>query len=317
MQLRQLQYFVAVAEQLNFRKAAEMLYVTQPLLSKQISELEDEVGYPLFIRNTRSVSLTPAGEVMLAEANKLIRQSDSLLFSVKNAAKYGNDYGILHIGYEESFSQEMLALLFNQMRETYPGIEVNIKRFTSNEIKKALQDGLIDLGFIFLPDKHLGTNISCQILACDTLCLATSDQLLAKDASLNQFIELANEKPICLLEKNAKGINLISNLCQQMNVYTNYIFAETTQDMLLYAESGYGISVLPESFLNYHKQSPISICKIKNRDAELCLAAIWSQDTSSQPRDKLLEICSSRHVDCNLCSKTWCCQNHAGKIGKR
>ena len=189
MQLRQIQYFVAVAEQLNFRKAAEMLYVTQPLLSKQISELEDEVGYPLFIRNTRSVSLTPAGKVMLSEANKLIRQADSLLFSVQNAAKYGNDYGVLHIGYEESYSQAML----------------------------------------------------------------------------------------------------------------------------LYAESGYGISVLPESFLNYHRQSPITACKMKSVDAELCMAAIWVRDTSCQPRNKLLEICSTRHVDCNLCSKTWCCQNHVGK----
>ena len=313
MQLRQLQYFVAVAEQLNFRKAAEMLYVTQPLLSKQISELEDEVGYPLFIRNTRSVSLTPAGKVMLSEANKLIRQADSLLFSVQNAAKYGNDYGVLHIGYEESYSQAMLAQILNQMRENYPGVEVNIQRFTSNEIKKALQDEIIDVGFIFLPDKHLGTNMDCQILSCDTLCLATSDRLLPEHASLDQFVELANEKPICLLEKNAKGMNLISDLCQQMNVYTNYVFAETTQDMLLYAESGYGISVLPESFLNYHRQSPITACKMKNVDAELCMAAIWVRDTSCQPRNKLLEICSSRHVDCNLCSKTWCCQNRAGK----
>ena len=313
MQLRQLQYFVAVAEQLNFRKAAEMLYVTQPLLSKQISELEDEVGHPLFIRNTRSVSLTPAGEVMLTEANKLIRQADSLLFSVQNAAKYGNDYGVLHIGYEESYSQAMLAQILNQMRENYPGVEVNIQRFTSNEIKKALQDEIIDVGFIFLPDKHLGTNMDCQILSCDTLCLATSDRLLPEHASLDQFVELANEKPICLLEKNAKGMNLISDLCQQMNVYTNYVFAETTQDMLLYAESGYGISVLPESFLNYHRQSPITAYKMKSVDAELCMAAIWVRDTSCQPRNKLLEICSSRHVDCNLCSKTWCCQNHVGK----
>lgn len=309
MQLRQLQYFVAVAEQLNFRKAAERLYVTQPLLSKQISELEDEIGYPLFIRNTRSVSLTPAGEVMLSEANKLIRQADSLLFSVQNAAKYGNDYGILHVGYEESFSQHMLAQILNQLRMEYPGIEVNIQRFTSNEIKKALQEGIIDIGFIFLPDKYLGKNIVCQILACDTLCLTTSNQLLPENAVMEAFVELADQKPVCLLEKNAKGLNLISDLCQKMNVYTNYVFAETTQDMLLYAESGYGISVLPESFLNYHKQSPITACKLKSQDAELCMAAIWEKDTVSQPRDKLLEICSSRHVDCNICSKTWCCQN--------
>ena len=313
MQLRQLQYFVAVAEQLNFRKAAEMLYVTQPLLSKQISELEDEIGYPLFIRNTRTVSLTPAGEVMLAEANKLIRQAEGLIFSVQNAAKYGSDYGILHIGYEESLSQHILAQILNQMRERHPGIEVNIKRFTSNEIKKALQNGVIDIGFIFLPDKHLGINMTCQILACDSLCLAASKRLINENSALEQFIELANEKPICLLEKNTKGINLITELCQKMNVYTNFIFAETAQDMLLYAESGYAISVLPESFLQYHKQSEISVSKIKSGDAELCMAAIWKEGTSCQSRDFLMEIRSSRHVDCSMCSKTWCCQYMSGK----
>lgn len=311
MQLRQLQYFVAVAEQLNFRKAAESLYVTQPLLSKQIADLEAEVGYPLFIRNTRSVSLTPAGEVMLEEANKLIRQSDSLLYSVQKAAEYGSDYGTLHIGYEESFSQETLSRILNRMRELHPGINVNIQRFTSNEIKKALQNNMIDVGFLLLPEKHLGSNVDCQILSCDTLCLSTSSQLLPAEASMEDFIRIADQVPICLLEKNAKGLNLISNLCQKMNVYTNFIFAESVQDMLLYAESGYGISVMPLSFLRYHSHSLLSVCPIKNPDAELCMAAIWSQDNSCMPRNSLLEVCSSFHVDCSLCSKTWCCKNNA------
>ena len=81
MQLRQLEYFVAVAELLNFRKAAESLYVTQPLLSKQIAELEDEVGCPLLIRNTRSVALTPAGEDLFKKVRG--RQKKCLQFSEK------------------------------------------------------------------------------------------------------------------------------------------------------------------------------------------------------------------------------------------
>ena len=309
MQLRQLQYFVAVAEQLNFRKAAEILYVTQPLLSKQIADLEAEVGYPLFTRNTRSVSLTPAGEIMLKEANKLIRQSDSLLYSVKRAAKYGNAYGSLRIGYEEAFAQETLSLILNQLREQYPAIDVNIQRFSSNEIKNALQNNIIDIGFILLPDKYLGTHMDCRILSCDTLSLAASSRLFKDDCTLENFLLLAEQAPICLLEKNAKGLNLISNLCQQMNVYTNFIFAETIQDMLVYAESGYGISVMPHSFLKYHSHSLLSYCEIKNPDAELCMAAIWNKDSSCPPRSSLLEVSESMHVDCNLCSKTWCCMN--------
>lgn len=306
MQLRQLQYFVAVAEQLSFRKAAEILYVTQPLLSKQIADLEDEVGYPLFIRNTRSVSLTPAGKVMLKEANKLIRESESLITNVKNAAKYGEAYGLLRIGYEESYAHETFGFLFSEMREEYPSIDLQVHRYNSNELTNALQKNFVDLGFLLLPEKHLGKHIESKILACDTLAMAVSNRLLKKDAPIEDFIRLAGNMPICLLEKNSKGLNSITNLCRQMNIYANYIFAETIQDMLIYAESGYAISVMPLQFLEYHDRSRLSCCPIKSQDAELCMAAVWNRDNPSAPRNIFLDMFADYHVDCSECSKTWC-----------
>ena len=307
MQLRQLQYFVAVAEQLSFRKAAEILYVTQPLLSKQIADLEDEVGYPLFIRNTRSVSLTAAGEVMLTEANKLIRQSESLLSNVKNAAKYGEAYGLLRIGYEESYPHEMIGVLFNELRENYPTIDLQVHRYTSNELTNALQKNFIDIGFMLLPEKHIGKHMESKIMACDTLSMAVSSLLVERGSPIEDYIRLAEDLPICLLEKNAKGLNSITNLCQSMNIYANYIFAETIQDMLVYAESGFAISVMPQRFLQYPDYSLLSYAPIKSQDAELCMAAVWNKDNPSTPRTTFLKMCSSIHVDCIECSKTWCC----------
>lgn len=95
MQLRQLRYFMAVAEQLNFHKATEALYVTLLLLSKQIAELEHEIGYPLFIRNTRSVRLTPAGEELLQESENLIRQFSMVIRIVRGAAEGGSTSCVL------------------------------------------------------------------------------------------------------------------------------------------------------------------------------------------------------------------------------
>ena len=221
MQLRQLQYFIAVAEQLNFRKAAEQLYVTQPLLSKQIADLEQEIGYPLFIRNTRSVSLTPAGEVMLDEANKLIRQSSALLSSVKKAAKYGTDYGVLHLGYEESFSQDVLRRILNPLQSSFPGINIILERYSSNELKKYIENGTLDIGFILLPEKHLGKDMDYQILHRERLCLAASKNHFQDDITLEDMLLAANDMSICLLEKNAKGMTTISSLCEHLDVHTN------------------------------------------------------------------------------------------------
>lgn len=306
MQIRQLQYFVAVAEQLNYRKAAESLYVTQPLLSKQIADLEAEVGYPLFVRNTRSVTLTPAGEVMLEKANQLLRQSDSLLYSVRKAAQYGDSYGILRIGYEESFAQSTLGQLLNQMSEKYPGIELNLQCLSSTRINSALQNDMIDIGFVLLPDKHQHHNIKHRILCTDTLCLVASARLTSGKNSLEELINLSNKYPICLLEKNAKGLNHISNLCRQMDVYTNFIFVKTIQDMLLYAESGCGICVIPRSYLAYTNHKLLTICDITSPDADLCMVAIWNKDSLCVPRERFLEICPSTQSNCQNCSNNWC-----------
>lgn len=309
MQLRQLQYFVAVAEQLNFRKAAENLYVTQPLLSKQISDLETEIGYPLFVRNTRSVTLTPAGEVMLKEANRLLHQSDSLIYSVRHAATHGDSYGLLRIAYEEAFTQKILGEVLSNLLEQFPGTELKIERMYSGQIKQALENNLIDIGFVFFPDKHMGSNMNHQIISYDTLSLAISSRLIDPDAPIEEYIRLSHDIPICLLEKNSKGLNLISKLCQKMGVYTNFIFTKSIQDMLLYAESGSAITVMPSSYVAYHINISLSYCDIKDPEAALCMAALWNTETNTVAKNNLLDLCPDTTNKCGSCPNTWCWAN--------
>src|SRR3954468_1360296 len=86
MELRHLRYFVAVAEELHFRRAAERLHVAQPAVSEQIRKLESELGVQLFNRTQRSVSLTPSGQAMLGEARRALRQADVAQMAARNAA---------------------------------------------------------------------------------------------------------------------------------------------------------------------------------------------------------------------------------------
>src|ERR1700760_1500862 len=119
MELRHLRYFVAVAEELHFGRAAERLHVAQPPLSQQIRKLEDLLGYPLFQRTSRSVQLTVAGEALLERARRMLRKGQ-------------RDVGSLYVGFIGSAMLSILPALFRSYREAYPRVQLHLhESFTS------------------------------------------------------------------------------------------------------------------------------------------------------------------------------------------
>ncbi|MES2660396.1 MAG: LysR substrate-binding domain-containing protein [Verrucomicrobiota bacterium] len=147
MELRHLRYFVAVAEELSFRKASQRLNVSRPALSKQIKDLENEIAVKLLDRDTVSVSLTKAGEIFLEDAQQLLSHAESAIERA-NEAQSGHR-GKLRIGSVGIIATDFLPKTLKIFHQKYPGVEVEFVEMLPAEQLHALPSGKIDIGFAY------------------------------------------------------------------------------------------------------------------------------------------------------------------------
>lgn len=141
MELRQLKHFLTVGEAGSITAAAKKLRLTQPALSRQIKALEEELGTPLLDRGAHSITLTTAGEVLLAEARKLLRASETMIEKVR-AAAVGEP---LRVGYAPSLAGEFLSLAIGRFTQFHPNVRVSLFDWSSAEMRAGLASGKLDL----------------------------------------------------------------------------------------------------------------------------------------------------------------------------
>ncbi|MFI6294180.1 LysR family transcriptional regulator [Nonomuraea sp. NPDC050790] len=147
--LRDLRYFVAVAEELSFTRAAERLYIAQPTLSKQIRQLEDLMRVKLFDRNRRAVSLTEPGEALLPVARELLQRWDEAQRAVGDAAAAQTSR--LTVGMSTSVGRGLLAAIRERFTTRRPGCELRIRQVNWSDATAGLAEGEVDAAFVWLP----------------------------------------------------------------------------------------------------------------------------------------------------------------------
>ena len=149
MELRVLKYFLTVADEGNITRAADILHVTQPTLSRQLIELEDELGTALLIRGKRSVTLTDEGFLFKQQAEMIVELSDKLEHTFKD--KEDVVCGTIRIGASEAVGCRALALYMKEFREKYPDVQFDLYNGMADNIKEMLERGLLDLGLVLEP----------------------------------------------------------------------------------------------------------------------------------------------------------------------
>ena len=149
MEQRHLRYFVAVAEELHFGRAAKRLHLSQPPLSQQIRGLEREIGVELFRRTQRRVELTPAGAAFLPHARRVLAGAEEAAMAARRAAR--GESGCLTVGFIHAASYELLPGILRRFTRRAPGIEVRLQEMTGTEQIPALLDGRIDIAFLRPP----------------------------------------------------------------------------------------------------------------------------------------------------------------------
>jgi len=146
MDLRHLRYFIAVAEELHFTKAAQRLHIAQPPLSRQIRELEEEMGVTLINRAARQIELTDAGQVFLERARQVLRAADAAVLETQRAQR--GETGKLAVGFFEQAAYTLLPPTLHAFHERFPEVDVQLRWFPVVGQLTALMQGEIDIAFV-------------------------------------------------------------------------------------------------------------------------------------------------------------------------
>jgi DNA-binding transcriptional LysR family regulator len=170
VELRHLRYFLAVGEALNFTKAAARLRVAQPALSRQIQDLEDEIGVNLLRRSSRGVTLTAEGKLFLEEVRELLKHADESVERVRALAR--GEYGELHIGYAPVPTTEILPPALAAFQKAVPRVKVVLHDLACHELVAGLRTATLELAIMVQPSDELGAGIAFEPLRNYPLCVA-------------------------------------------------------------------------------------------------------------------------------------------------
>src|SRR3954447_25689553 len=154
MELRHLRYFVAVAEELHFRRAAERLHVAQPAVSEQVRKLEDELGVRLLNRTQRSVSLTDAGAAMLDEARRVLQMADRAVAVARDTSTSAATR--LRVGYLPDSLPTVVPRALQEMRRTMPNVQISLETGAARNLIEEVRAGRLDAALVSLPAPTTG-----------------------------------------------------------------------------------------------------------------------------------------------------------------
>ena len=201
MELRHLRYFVGVAETENVSRAAAKLHVSQPALSRQIRDLEDEIGFQLFERTAKSVSLTNAGRVFLNDARALLKQAEEAVKKAHSVAHAGETE--IHVGYSPAPTALLLPATLRAFQRAMPNVHVKLHDWANEENVAGLRDGRLQLAFVVHPPKAGALRgLRFQELSNEHLCLAVARKhplarrraASLEDAAREPFVALTREE---------------------------------------------------------------------------------------------------------------------------
>jgi DNA-binding transcriptional LysR family regulator len=170
MELRHLRYFVAVAEALNFTKAAALLRIAQPALSRRVQDLEDEIGVDLFKRSPRGVVLTAEGKVFLDRTRHILKLADESVEQVRALAR--GEEGELHMGYAPAPTVEILPPALAAFQKAFPRVRVLLHDFSEQELIEGLRNGRLELALMPRGTGSQSVGLEFETLRSYPICVA-------------------------------------------------------------------------------------------------------------------------------------------------
>ncbi|WP_082890319.1 LysR family transcriptional regulator [Halotalea alkalilenta] len=260
---RLLECFVAVAEHLHFRKAAVSLFISQPALTQQIKRLESVLKVQLFVRSTRAVFLTPAGELLLRMTKQLQTDTDHMVRCVRQVAN--GEGGFLKVGFTPTAACSSLAGAIHHFRSSRPDIDLELFELNSVEMVASLRERKLDIAIMRPvstdPDVQQETLYTEPLLFCRR---ANSDKTSAHSVSLNDTIQ----SPLIEYDNKISPYfnDLLSRLFYERGLVPKYSYRSIIPTILSYVEMGVGNAIIPAS-LKHSRSGALAFTPISDLQA--------------------------------------------------
>ncbi len=274
IEFRHFKYFLALAEDLHFRKASERLFISQPGLSKQIKQMEESLGFDLFERHNRKVKLTKAGEFMQKELTDHFAHLKDIIARARllHAGMEGN----LKLGYVGSAMQKAIPDLLLRFGKQYPNVLFNINEMDNNEQIKALLKQEIDLGFVRL--ERVPKDLNITPLFEDTFSLVLPENHKINSSNFESLLQLKDEAFILFDASYSQSyyeklMQIFDDACFSPIISHSTVNASSIFRLV---ESHFGVSIVPSSLsLGYNmKIKFIELAKIPQRTT---LKLVWNR----------------------------------------
>lgn len=299
IETRLLRQFIAVAEELNFHRAAERLHMAQPPLSQAIRKLEDSLGLPLFERSNRSVALTPAGATFLVSARRILAKLDESIREAQAVAS--GKAGRLAISFVGT-AHDLLPAALRRFRTEYPGIELVLHEATTGEQLAAITAGEADIGLMRQPGIMIAQLASECLLREPILAALPNDHLLAGQETI-PLAALADSDFIGTPRQLGIGFHdQIIGLCRLAGFSPHLVQeARQMQTIASLVASGLGVALIPGSLALMPRAGvafrPIAV-EAPPEMTHIELIAAWDATRHSLARDNFLTVL--RHVACDM-----------------
>ncbi len=288
MEPRLLAYFVAVAEELHFGRAAKRLNISQPPLSQQIIQMEERMGVKLFTRTRRRVELTPAGQVLLEDARKILALSGEALRRAVRAGK--GEIGRLSVGYIGSANYSVLPDVIREFRRRLPEVEISLAELNTNQQIKALLDGRIHVGFMRPPRGMENEGLSFETVLRESLVAAIPISHKLKGRVSIPLKVLAKEPFIMIPRSRGPGFfDQVIAICQAEG-FSPSIALEASQfhTVIGMVAAGVGIAVVPAS-MQRSRMKGVAFRRLEN-DPQTELTMAWSSENKSPVLNKFISV---------------------------
>jgi DNA-binding transcriptional LysR family regulator len=288
MELRHLRYFVAVAEALSFTKGAKTLHLAQPSLTRQIKDLEEELGVLLLNRTKQQVSLTDEGRSFLVDAKRLLDLAGEMVDSVQRLSR--REVSELNVGYVINLFYELLPRTLASFRGLFPTVSINLFDMSCGDQFRALEDGRIDLGFVGLHEP-----IEMRGLEFRTIASYKTVVALSKDNSLarKSVVNLKDLAPMFFIGMSEASYpyyrDWLTKTCRRV-AFTPKVLQDVALErtMIHAVAAGLGVALVPEQVKKLDHENVVFRPLSPTVQTEACVA--WKSENPSAALKAYVQI---------------------------
>lgn len=292
MELRHLRYFVAVGDALSFTNAAAKLHIAQPSLTRQIKDLEGELGVRLLNRSKRQVSLTEEGRSFLADAKRVLAHSTEIVESVQRLNR--QEVSALNIGYVANFFPAPLPATLAVFQRRFPTVSVNLFDMTHGDQFRALEGGKIDLGFVGPRKPIEERGLQFRSIASDKIVAALpKGDRMDKRAGV-KLQDLKQMFFVAMSEASHPGYRAwLTATCRRAGFAPKVLQDANIERMVIQAVgAGLGVALLPEQVKKLPHENVVFRTLTPAVLAESCIA--WKNENTSTALKACVEIVQQR-----------------------